>query len=403
MTPLRLSVNGRNIAEPVEPRTHLADFLRDALNLTATHLRCEQGVCGACTILVDGEPVRSCITYAVQYENAEVTTLEGLEGDPVMAALRRAFSAEHALQCGYCTPGMLVTARDIVLRLPDANEARVRVELAGNLCRCTGYQGIVHAIGRVLAERSAGTLALPAPPSRKVGPAGSGRASATATPVRLAPAAVPDATSTRPAVAEAELGLGSRQPNFEIRRSFVVARPPDEVWAFFGEIERVVPCLPGAALVGPADGERIQGRMTVKLGPITTDFSGEARLTRDETQRRGSISGAGRDRLSGSRAAADVDYQLVPAEGGATRVDIAVRALLAGALAQFGRSGIVDDLATRLTETFAQNLERRLSGTAPEDGTDAAPAPLQAGSMLWAVLAARCKAFFNRILGRPTR
>ena len=400
MTPLRLTVNGQTITEPVEPRTHLADVLRDTLNLTATHLRCEQGVCGACTILVDGEPVRSCITYAVLCENAEVTTLEGLENDPVVAALRRAFSAEHALQCGYCTPGMLVTARDIVLRLPDADEATVRVELSGNLCRCTGYEGIVRAVRRVLAERRSGALAVPAPLSRPIGPVGSRRAAATASRVPLVPADAPAASGGRPAAAEAELGLGSRQPNFEIRRSFVVARPPDEVWAFFGQIERVVPCLPGAALTGPVDGERIAGRMTVKLGPITTDFSGEARLTRDEGARRGSISGAGRDRLSGSRAAADVDYRLVPAEGGATRVEIEVRALLTGALAQFGRSGIVDDLATRLTDTFAQNLERRLSGAVPADDTEAAPV-LQAGSMLWAVLAARCKAVFNRIIGRP--
>ncbi|MPZ55975.1 MAG: 2Fe-2S iron-sulfur cluster binding domain-containing protein [Rhizobiales bacterium] len=399
MTPLRLTVNGEHIAEPVEPRTHLADFLRDSLNLTATHLRCEQGVCGACTILVDGEPVRSCITYAVQYENAEIMTLEGLEHDPVMAALRRAFSAEHALQCGYCTPGMLVTSRDIVLRLPDADEARVRVELSGNLCRCTGYEGIVRAVGRVLAERRAGTLAVSAPQPRRIGPIGSRRAVATASPVPSAPAA-DRAASGRPAEAETELGLGGRQPNFEIRRSFVAARPPDEVWAFFGQIERVVPCLPGAALVGPADGERIQGRMTVKLGPITTDFSGEARLARDETQRRGTISGAGRDRLSGSRAAADVDYHLVPAEGGMTRVDIVVRALLAGALAQFGRSGIVDDLATRLTDMFAQNLERSLSGPTPEHGA-AAPAPFKAGAMLRAVFAARLRSVINRIVGRP--
>ena len=134
----------------------LADFLRDQLLLTGTHLGCEHGVCGACTLYLDGRPARSCITYAVACDGADVRTIEGFDDDEVMGELREAFSAEHALQCGYCTPGMLVTARDIVLRLPDADEMRMRLELAGNLCRCTGYVGIVRAILRVLAERRGG-------------------------------------------------------------------------------------------------------------------------------------------------------------------------------------------------------------------------------------------------------
>jgi carbon-monoxide dehydrogenase small subunit len=138
----------------VEPRTHLADFLREQQGLTGTNLGCEHGVCGACTIEVDGAPARSCITFAAACEGAVVRTIEGFEDDPVMARLRAAFTAEHALQCGYCTPGMLVTARDIVMRLPDADEARIRKELSGNLCRCTGYMGIVRAIQRVLAKKN---------------------------------------------------------------------------------------------------------------------------------------------------------------------------------------------------------------------------------------------------------
>jgi len=151
---IALTVNGQGVEATVEPRTHLADFLRETQGLTGTNLGCEHGVCGACTVEIDGVPSRSCITYAVACDGASVRTIEGFEDDPVMAQLREAFTAEHALQCGYCTPGMLVTARDIVTRLPDADEARVRKELAGNLCRCTGYVGIVSAILRVLAERA---------------------------------------------------------------------------------------------------------------------------------------------------------------------------------------------------------------------------------------------------------
>jgi carbon-monoxide dehydrogenase small subunit len=154
MKTVTLHVNGFPQSAIAEDRCSLADHLRDGLGLTGTHLGCEHGVCGACTVQLDGAPVRSCITLAAVCEGRAVHTIEGFDDDPVMGRLRAAFSAEHALQCGYCTPGMLITARDIVLRLPHADEARVRLELSGNLCRCTGYLGIVRAILGVLAERS---------------------------------------------------------------------------------------------------------------------------------------------------------------------------------------------------------------------------------------------------------
>jgi carbon-monoxide dehydrogenase small subunit len=151
--PITLTVNGEAVEADVVPRQHLADFLRENLHLTGTHLGCEHGVCGACTVMIDGAPARSCITLAVACDGAEIRTVESFDDDPVMAQLRAAFTAEHALQCGFCTPGMMATARDVVIRLPGADEARIRRELSGNLCRCTGYVGIVRAIARVLAER----------------------------------------------------------------------------------------------------------------------------------------------------------------------------------------------------------------------------------------------------------
>jgi carbon-monoxide dehydrogenase small subunit len=151
---ISLTVNGDAVKVEVEPREHLADLLRGSLLLTGTHIGCEHGVCGACTVEIDGVPARSCITHAGSCDGASVRTIEGFGDDPTMAALREAFSREHALQCGYCTPGMLVAARDIVLRLPGADEARVREELAGNLCRCTGYRGIVRAVLSGLRARS---------------------------------------------------------------------------------------------------------------------------------------------------------------------------------------------------------------------------------------------------------
>ena len=153
MTELTLKINGEDVTANIEPRLSLADFIRDHRRLTGTHLGCEHGVCGACTVLMNGEPIRSCITFAVVADGTEITTIEGFDDDEPMAQMRQAFHENHALQCGYCTPGMLVAARDIVTRLPDADESRVRLELAGNLCRCTGYVGIVNAILEVLEKR----------------------------------------------------------------------------------------------------------------------------------------------------------------------------------------------------------------------------------------------------------
>jgi carbon-monoxide dehydrogenase small subunit len=153
MTPVALSVNGRKVEALVEPRTHLADFLREHCRLTGTHLGCEHGVCGACTVLIDDKPARACITYAVQCDGIAVQTIEGFDDDPIMQELRTAFSREHGLQCGFCTAGMLIAARDVVRRLPDADARRIRIELSGNLCRCTGYLGIINAVESVVAAR----------------------------------------------------------------------------------------------------------------------------------------------------------------------------------------------------------------------------------------------------------
>jgi carbon-monoxide dehydrogenase small subunit len=147
-TPVKISlrVNGEAVEASVEPRMHLADFLREQLGLTGTHIGCEHGVCGACTVRIDGEIVRSCLTLAVQTEGAHVETVEGLSDNGELTDLQDAFRDRNALQCGYCTPGILITAHDLITETPDADRKTIREHLSGNYCRCTGYHSIVDAV-----------------------------------------------------------------------------------------------------------------------------------------------------------------------------------------------------------------------------------------------------------------
>ena len=143
---LHLTVNGTPASGRVEPRVSLADFLREHLDLTGTHIGCEHGVCGACTVIVDGASARGCLMFAVQAEGAKVTTVEGLAKDGILTPLQEAFRRHHALQCGFCTPGFLTTATALLAENPDPTPDEVRDAISGNLCRCTGYIGIVEAI-----------------------------------------------------------------------------------------------------------------------------------------------------------------------------------------------------------------------------------------------------------------
>jgi aerobic carbon-monoxide dehydrogenase small subunit len=154
MRPISLTINGTRYERDAEPRMTLGDFLRERCGLTGTHLACEHGVCGACTVLVDGDAVRSCLMFAVQADGADVTTLEGLtpEGGE-MTPVQRGFMECHGLQCGFCTPGFVVSAHAFLRDNPDPTEAEIREELSGNLCRCTGYQGIVRAVQRAIEIR----------------------------------------------------------------------------------------------------------------------------------------------------------------------------------------------------------------------------------------------------------
>ncbi|HUY48840.1 MAG TPA: (2Fe-2S)-binding protein [Streptosporangiaceae bacterium] len=153
---VNFSVNGRREHLDVEPRRTLADALRDDLGLTGTHLGCEHGVCGACTILLDGEPARACLMLAVQADGCSLTTVEGLAGDDgQLHPLQKAFSRCHGLQCGFCTPGFLISALHLLSENPSPSREEIRAELSGNICRCTGYAGIVDAVRSAASELAA--------------------------------------------------------------------------------------------------------------------------------------------------------------------------------------------------------------------------------------------------------
>ncbi|MBR0782887.1 xanthine dehydrogenase family Fe-S subunit [Bradyrhizobium iriomotense] len=390
MTTIALQVNRRAVEVSAEPRTSLADFVRDKLDLTGTHLGCEHGVCGACTVLVDGVPARSCITYAVACEGADVTTIEGLDEDEITTELRAAFTREHALQCGYCTPGMLVSARDLVLRLPDADEHRIRVGLSGNLCRCTGYVGIVRAVQSVIEARRARDIAPLADGGRSsLGPAGSGRAASGRSEPRPAQQALALASeSTAPG------SIPDFIPATVLDQRFTLPHPPAKVFAMFDDIAGIAACLPGVSLKSPPRPERVEGSIRVRLGPIAAAFEGAARVERDPATLSGRIVGIGTDQRSHSATQGEIRYRLLPHEGGAaTAVELAIGYTLTGMLAQVGRPGLVRDLAKRLVADFAANLDRHMSGAQSGQG---APAELSFWSIVSDVLRARIARVFGR-------
>lgn len=392
MTAIALTVNGERISRDVESRTHLADLLRDELRLTGTHLGCEHGVCGSCTVLLDGVPVRSCVTLAVACDGLEVRSIEGFPDDPVMAELRAAFSAKHGLQCGFCTPGMLIMARDLVLRVPDADERRIREELAGNLCRCTGYTGIVNAVRSVLEDRAARGASTP-------------RATAAVSPPPVNPVvAAPDRppVSPRPVQASPSAATGDDpRPGWtRFEEAVDLTLPPAAVWTALKDFALVAACLPGAELL-EQDDRQVKGRMKVKLGPIAASFVGSATVEYDEDSRTGRVRGGGSDGGSGSRTSAEATYRVVAAPGGpGSRILLSVAYNLQGPLAQFSRSGLAQEVGRRLVGQFALNLNAQLAdGDGRAEGQGRA-ATLDAGGLLWSALRAWGRRLVDRVLGR---
>ena len=382
MTLLTLKINGRDVESLVEPRTHLADFLREQRRLTGTHIGCEHGVCGACTVLLDGAPIRSCITFAVACQGREVETIESFEQDSLMRDLRESFSNEHGLQCGFCTSGMLITAHDICKRKPRANEQEIRIELSGNLCRCTGYVGIVNAVKSVIEARASSAAATTAitqilPAARALEP--------------FAPLQAPEDTTAH-GTTERLSGITSPEKGMMIAESVVIEALAADVWKALSNIPTAASCLPGAEVKEYTE-TSAKGRVQTKFGPMRASFDGAASITRNDKEMVGSIRGAGIDNLSKTRARGDLTYRVVPVnEGTATRIEINLTYNLVGPLAQFSRSGLIKDFAHRLMMEFGRNLKDRIA----EPDAPLRQAELRASALFFSVLYERIKRLFVR-------
>ena len=407
--PISLVVNGRAVEAVVEPRTHLADFVRDALRLTGTHLGCEHGVCGACTVLIDGAPMRSCIAYAIACDGADIRTIEGFDSDPLMQAIRSAFTRHHALQCGYCTPGMLITAHDIIRRLPGADEARVREELSGNLCRCTGYVGIVESVRSVLATAPARDAELPggtgkpspglhganhqwAAPSAVLSappPESNARTEVQKSMIRAleSPPPLDNSSSTRRVTASRHVARDTQKEDrasatpgihpspgtpalpdsggansIGLEHELTLAIAADSLWHILKDIDTVVRCLPGASLTSPPNADPLSLCMIVAIGPMRARFEGTARIEFNDLRRTATIDGSGHDTRTRSTTHGRIELVLRPSEADGSILTLRLHYVLKGPLAQFGRGAIVDAVVEQILDQFAANLVSAAEG-----------------------------------------
>jgi aerobic-type carbon monoxide dehydrogenase small subunit (CoxS/CutS family)/carbon monoxide dehydrogenase subunit G len=360
-----LTVNGRETTVAVAPRTTLSDVLRDRLGLTGTHVGCEHGVCGMCTVLVDGEAARACLLFAVQCEGAEITTVEGLGGAGDQHPLQQAFSHHHALQCGFCTPGMLMSGYDL-LAGGTYDEDTLAEDMSGVLCRCTGYRGILAAVADVAAAHPDG---VPAPraavPAALVGRVGG--VSAGAAPTAEEAEEAPEAP--------AEVTIPSGPPTVTVEVESVLESSVDDVWAVLADFERLAACLPGAEMTADLGGDRYRGAAKVALGPVSLAFDGLAHVVEhdpDEHVMRVLAQGADR---GGSSTQAVIRLAAASMPDGGTTLRAGADVHLSGRIAQFGRA-LAGDVSRRLFEQFAAAVdEAARTGEAPRPSSG--PSPLR--------------------------
>ena len=354
--------------------------------------------------------MRSCIAYAITCDGADVRTIEGFDDDPLMKALRSAFTRYHALQCGYCTPGMLITAYDIVRRVPGADEARVREELSGNLCRCTGYIGIVEAVRSVLATPAARDDGLSDAHTNPAAPTPRTTNHQPTTPdavlsapprdldsgtevrqpgIRLPHLLPPGDTSSSsrqvtagretagdltkddlPSVTArihqspetAKQHASGVQESIGSEHKLTLAIAPNSLWPILKDIDTVVHCLPGASLMSPPDADPVCLSMMAALGPMSARFEGSARVEFDDARRTATIDGIGHDARTRSTSHGRIQLALESSEAGSSVLTLRLAYTLRGPLAQFSRGAVVDAVVEQILEQFAANLASAAEG-----------------------------------------
>jgi carbon-monoxide dehydrogenase small subunit len=362
---IQLTVNGSTVSVEVPTRMHLADALRDRIGLTGTHLGCEHGVCGMCTVLVDGVAARACLLFAVQCEGADIVTVEGLGTADNQHPLQRAFAAHHALQCGFCTPGMLISSYDLLANSPAGTSVAASdlpIEMSGVICRCTGYRGILDAVADVADTYPDG---LPEPrnrvPRTMLGRAG--RAQSEVEPSDVNPVSAP---------LQVQLPGGAPSASVEVRST--LAAPVEAVWRVLDDFDQLARCLPGASLIEVLSDNRYLGRAVVSLGPVKLSFDGIAQVVdRDVDEHRLRVLAQGAD-SGGSATQADIRLAASP-DGEGTLLSADAALFLSGRIAQFGRA-LAGDVSKRMFQQFAASVERAANtGEAPEPV--AAPGPLR--------------------------
>jgi aerobic-type carbon monoxide dehydrogenase small subunit (CoxS/CutS family)/carbon monoxide dehydrogenase subunit G len=349
---VEMTVNGTPVSVEVPARLTLADLLRERLGLTGTHIGCEHGVCGMCTVLVNGEAVRACLLFACQVDGTDVVTVEGLGTPDDLHPLQEAFGRHHALQCGFCTPGFLMSSYDLLAHEPEVRRESLPAELSGVICRCTGYRNILDAVEDVATSCDGEVTAPKNCAPRTLLGRGAGM-----------PLAMPDdqtqAAQSRGAEEHPdEIRLPQGDPTMNVEVTSTLAAPPADVSGVFDDLFLLIRCLPGAELTEDLGEGWYRGRASVALGPIRLKFDGVAHVLvheRDELR----VLAQGKD-TSGGGAQADIRLQATPVDDG-TELQARARVFLTGRVAGFGRS-LAGDVSRRMFQEFAEAVGRAAAG-----------------------------------------
>ncbi|TSD63186.1 xanthine dehydrogenase family Fe-S subunit [Aeromicrobium piscarium] len=380
-----LTVNGRPATVHVAPRVTLADALRDHLGLTGTHLGCEHGVCGLCTVMVDGDAARSCLILACQVDGSEIVTVEGMGTPTDLHPLQESFGAHHALQCGFCTPGQIMSAYDLLSSEPGIEAEELPDRLSGVLCRCTGYRNIVDAVADIAEQFPQGVPgprncghAEPRLPRASLGGPG--------TPAQL--------ESAEAASGPADIAVPSGEPTAIVVVDTRAEAPIEDIWEIIEDTQTLATCLPGAEIIADFGDDQYKGRMRVSLGPVRLAFLGDVKiLERDETTHRVKVIGQAADASSGDVAAV-VDLTAESRQDGGTDLRAVAELHMVGRIAQFGR-GLVNDVSTDMFHQFAANIDAASRGEAPVEA-----APASALSIMFTLIRSRIRTLVRRVLGR---